>query len=380
MNADSPNHHPPPLRILWDGDIQASKPCGGISRYCEGILSELGQYQDLKLLALCPKAAPAFRVQAPNLRQISRWDLPVIDRFRLQRFQPEIFHSAHYQSSPLEVPVTIQTVLDFVDRRFPVFYSNRDGFAAHQLRCLQDAQGVVAISESTRQDTLEFTGIPEDKIVVAYPGTSAVFRQPLCTTEQIHDARKKLTGGAPYIIWVGPRNGYKNFRTFFSGFARVARKLDLHLFLAGGEFPRLGEEELRIAMQERICDRVHARRHVSDEDLRLYYAGAAALAQSSLWEGFGIPLVEAVSCGTRLLVSDIPVFREVAGGDAGYADPYDSSSWEDALLKLMEETPAPAQERKQRMEEKFSPEVSGKTIHAFYQRLLEEHRKDRASK
>lgn len=364
------------ISVLWDGDIQGSKPCGGISRYSECILEKLGSLENLRILAVCPKGAPAFRVEAPNLRQISVHNMKVVDQFRLKRFQGDIFHSVHYKTSPTPVPATIQTAYDFIDRRFSAFYCNREDFADHQKRLIEQADGVVAISESTRNDVLEFTAKTADQVVVAYPTLSSVFQQKIVLESERQALRNKLTGGKPFLLWVGPRAGYKNFGVFLRAFCAVAHEMDLHLLLVGRNQPRLNSTEEALVLSSRNSGRIHIRRQVTDESLRLLYASARALVQSSICEGFGIPLIESLASGGSLLVSDIPVFREVVGHHAYFADPYNVDAWVHGI-QMSEETcdmPSRRQKIKAEMEERFHPSRSADTVFRLYQNLRQRQR------
>lgn len=197
---------------------------------------------------------------------------------------------------------------------------------------------MIAISETTKKDVLRFTGVPEERIQVMYPRLAPVFCGAPPEAGMCRRTREKLTGGAPFWLWVGPRQYYKNFRTCWEAFLRHASDHSSHLVLVGGDSPRLGAQEQAEVIQNRIWDRVHILTHVPDEQLHRLYATALGLLQSSLWEGFGLPAAEALASGGALLLSELPVFHEIAGNSAVYLPPTDADAWA-AAMQAQAQTP-----------------------------------------
>ena len=174
---------------------------------------------------------------------------------------------------------------------------------------------------------------------MAYPAVSAPFVLPPPAAADVRDFRERLTGGAPYLLHVGARRNYKNFRTILQAFCRAAPHTDRHLVILGGRQP-LTEEEIGWAIAARLLERIHFQPQVDDATLRLAYAGADALVQASLMEGFGIPVVEALACGTGLVLSDVPVYREIAAGMATFVAATDVEAWSRALSAPVAAHPA----------------------------------------
>jgi len=359
------------MNILWDGLIQKTRPTGGVSRYCAEAMHYLANQPDVNVMAACPTGAPAFSAQAQNLQQITLRKPDRLNRFRLSRFKPDIFQSSYYGPSLHHGAPVVQFAYDFIDARFPVFKANYSGFASHQKKVLECADQVVAISESTANDVCTYTKTPDSKISIVYPALNSSFTSPLLDSEQKQVVRKQFTHGKPYWLWVGPTEGYKNFRTFLKAFAQTAQKNDLQLVLVGGIQDKPNPDLVDILLNGRVLDRVHSLGKVSDDRLRKLYNASTALVQSSLWEGFGIPLVEALCSGTSLVLSDIPVFHEVAGEAAHYADPYSVDSWVDALSRA-ESTSLSEEERLRRKadtEARFSASKTFPELMNVYQSL-----------
>lgn len=359
------------MNILWDGVILKNMPTGGVARYCTDAIQYLSGQPDIQVMAACPKGAPAYAATSSALKQISLRGNEKLNQFRISLFKPDIFQSGYYGPSLCPGRPHLQIAYDFLDARYPVFRANPPDFVQHQKRVLESADHVIAISESTREDVCTFTQTPVEKVSVIYPAVNEVFTSPMLVPEQKQDVRDRFSKGKPYWLWVGPTQGYKNFRTFLKAFARTAQQHDMHLVLVGGKDAKPDPDIIEILQAEKVLDRVLPSGRVSDETLRQLYGAATALVQSSLWEGFGIPVVEALCCGTDLILSDIPVFHEVAGSFARYADPFSVEAWIQCLKDTHSGTTSHDVhvERKAATESKFSPEQVFKDLPAIYRNL-----------
>ncbi len=313
------------MRVLVDGAIFRRKPCGGIARYWEGVLSALAlMRKTVRLDVVLPPGAqplPGIRCRTAG-RPPAYW----------AAWRAELFHSTYYTSWPRMRCPSVATVYDFIGLSFPHLQPNGPGFAARQLQVLRQASAVVAISNATRALAQSMAGVEADRLFTAYPAVADVFAGAPPGAPEIRAFRRNLTGGAPYLLHVGLRGGYKNFRTVLEAFCRIAGKTDRHLVVAGGE-AGLAEGGLREVSAAGAGKRIHVVRQVDDPWLRLAYAGADAKVQASLMEGFGIPVIEALACGTGLMLSDIPVYREIADGLAVFLPATDVDAWAEALLQ-----------------------------------------------
>jgi glycosyltransferase involved in cell wall biosynthesis len=226
----------------------------------------------------------------------------------------------------------VVTVLDMIPERYPDFFDvssiygrfvTKRWIAGKRALC-ERADSILAISDCTKQDVVAFYDIDPARITVTHLGNN-------------------LTGGlgAPrpqgfperYVLFVGTRNTYKNFGRFIEAAAMVLREdASLQVVCVGGGAFMPAEREL--LARERIAERV-VQRNVSDDELAASYAHAEAFVFPSLYEGFGIPIIEAFACGCPALVARASCFPEIAGDAAVYFDPTDRDSLATALRRVL---------------------------------------------
>ena len=311
------------MRVLVDGIVYGRNAGGGIARYWTEVMRAVSR-MGLPIrfdLVVPPKAGRPVGLSCATTGHVSAY---------WAALRADVFHSTYYTRWPrMRVPA-VATAYDFVDASFPLLRPNGEGFVDRQLIALRRAAAVVAISKSTRDLAGRVAGIDPARTFVAYPAVAAPFSDPIPGAEEIRRFRQAYTRGYPYLLHVGARRNYKNFRTLLRAFCRAAPSMDRHLLVLGGTHP-LAEDELDWVYSARLSDRVHFHSRVDDATLRLAYAGADALVHASRMEGFGIPVIEALACGTGLILSDIPVYREIAEGRAAWVPADDVDAWEQAL-------------------------------------------------
>lgn len=173
------------------------------------------------------------------------------------------------------------------------------------------ANKIIAVSEKTKKDIIEVLGIAEDKIHVIYHGSSLSLDQAKQPAKALPDS---------YLLFVGQRSGYKNFTNFINGLVPVLHQnKSLHLVCAGRK--SFDEKEQNQFKKLGIEDQIISFNNIDDDNLAFLYQHAQAFVFPSLFEGFGIPILEAWSCKTPVLLSDIDCFREIAGEAGYYFDP-----------------------------------------------------------
>lgn len=193
------------------------------------------------------------------------------------------------------------------------------------------ATHLIAVSQATKKDLIEKLGVPEERISVVYEGWDRdLFHRP--DSSEITKVRRKYHLDNDYLIFVGTIQPRKNLERLIEAFSKA--KIGLDLVLAGkpgwlsepiyGAPKRFGAE-----------DRVKFLGHVPNEDLSALYGGSRAMVFPSLYEGFGLPVLEAMACGTVVLTSQATSLPEVGGEAAYYVDPVDTESISNGIEEIV---------------------------------------------
>jgi len=249
----------------------------------------------------------------------------VLERFWLDRVwngfssnRNAIYHSSYYRM-PTNINNQKLLVSDFdcVHERYPELFSNASSVIQMKAKALQKADLIATISESSKKDLIRFHQVSEEKIRVVHLGVSSFF-SPGKAFEK--------SQSRPYLVYVGSRAAYKNFKLLHDVF-RKGKVRGYDLVVVGGECA-LATETLPSGGEIRWCS-------ADDYQLRAIYRGAAVFIYPSLYEGFGIPPLEALACGCPVVASDIPVLREVLGDVVEYFDPLSEDALIDAIKQAI---------------------------------------------
>ncbi|RZK11392.1 MAG: glycosyltransferase family 1 protein [Flavobacterium sp.] len=230
----------------------------------------------------------------------------------------DLFHPTYYDNYFLDLigdkPFVI-TVYDLIHQIFPEFliYDTRD----KNREILGKAKKIIAISESTKRDLVTLFEIPEDKVVVTYLANSLSVDRSI--------VREEFKSKVPvyYILFVGTRGGYKNFLFFVQVISSLfQQEKDLHVVCTGSAFT---QDELFFLSRLGFRDRFTSL-FVDDAELTYLYKNAVAFIFPSQYEGFGLPILEAMNCGCLALLSNTSSLPEVGGDAAIYFAPKDPTS------------------------------------------------------
>jgi glycosyltransferase involved in cell wall biosynthesis len=186
------------------------------------------------------------------------------------------------------------------------------------------AYKIVTVSEYSKQCIAKWANIPEEKIIVAGNGISACF----------NEEGDRHTPEYPYLLHVGNTKPHKNVARLLEAFAIAKIDNDIKLILTGN----LTKELHAIIKKHRLKNEIIFSGVLSDEKLAEYYRGAQALLLPSLIEGFGIPVIEAMACGTPVLTANTTSLPEVAGSAALLVDPYHTESIAQGIKQIVENT------------------------------------------
>lgn len=220
----------------------------------------------------------------------------------------------------------VVTIHDLIFRIYPQYYTyfDREIHFWKFRNAAQQADAVVAISEQTKADILHYLKIPETKVHVIYQGCSHLFKTPY-TAEQIQQVKKKYHLPDQFLLNVGTLEERKNGLSI----ARAIRGTGIPLVF-------IGRETAYAAAIHQASDenQLYFLKNVSNEDLAVIYQAATLFIYPSVYEGFGIPVIEALFSGTPVITNKDGVFRE-AGGDASvYVDVQDPAQLRTEILRL----------------------------------------------
>ncbi|MCA9903211.1 MAG: glycosyltransferase family 4 protein [Anaerolineae bacterium] len=202
-------------------------------------------------------------------------------------------------------------------------------------RSAQRADHILADSQATRNDLIELYGIVPDKITVLLSGVDAHFRPVTDAAARAAVRAKYDLGERPYIFTIGTVQPRKNYARLMLALARLRESgQDVTLVIAGGK--GWLEDPIYAALDElKLRDHVRFLGFAADADLPALYSEARALAFPSLYEGFGLPILEAMACGTPVVTANVSSMPEAAGDAALLIDPYDVDALTDALDRLL---------------------------------------------
>jgi glycosyltransferase involved in cell wall biosynthesis len=248
----------------------------------------------------------------------------------------DVFHSPDYLLPPLRQGKKVVTVHDLSFLRYPEAAepSLRAYLSASVRRSVREADLVLGDSESTRQDVIELLGVDRDRVEVVYPGVGQAFR---AIEDQHHLAvvRELYALERPFILNVGTLEPRKNLATLLDAYAALRRRgLEHRLVIAGGR-GWLYDGVLRRVEELSLKEDVLFLGYVAEEHLPALYCLADLLVFPSLYEGFGLPPLEAMACGTPVITSDSSSLPEVVG-EAGLMVPaQDPEALAEAIAMLL---------------------------------------------
>ena len=257
--------------------------------------------------------------------------------WRLLRDRLDLFHATHYVIPPLARARAVVTIHDIIHVLYPQFLPNRAALIYARVmirRALKRADRILTVSYNSKRDLVDYFGIPPARIDVVYNGVASRFRADVPRAERDRVAARYGLP-RPYLLFLGGEKPHKNVRNVIRAFAEARRERALpHCLVLAGPMPRNRNrvEALISALELDGC--VQRPGVVPEEDLPGLYAGADAFLYPTLYEGFGLPVIEAMACGVPVLTSSTSALQEVAGGYAYLVDPMDVSAIARGIVTL----------------------------------------------
>jgi glycosyltransferase involved in cell wall biosynthesis len=246
-------------------------------------------------------------------------------------------HLLPFVLPPRQLPPSVVTVHDLGYHYFPRAHGWRQRVYANlgTRWSVYAAGAVIAISHATARDLRRLLGTSAAKIHVVHEGANDL---PIPTAEAIAALRARYALHRPYALYVGTIQPRKNLARLISAYETLCRRgdADFDLVLAGSA-GWLSQEILAQARQSDYAKHIHLTGYVEDADLPALMAGASLLAYASLYEGFGLPILEAQSLGVPVMSANNSSLPEVAGNAALYVDPTDVEAIAQAMLRLSQD-------------------------------------------
>jgi glycosyltransferase involved in cell wall biosynthesis len=202
---------------------------------------------------------------------------------------------------------------------------------------LRNATAIISVSVATKKDILKYTDVPENKIKVIYEGKNSSFYPRTSDDRAVRDVRSFYEmGERPYFLCLSASDPKKNVRRSIRAFSEMIKRVESECILVLGGSPGSNNSALEQLIGElHVRDRVLFTGFVPDEHLPLLMNGARALCFPSLYEGFGLPVLEAMACGCPVITSDVSSLPEVAGDAALLVDPGDAEQLSRAMETLL---------------------------------------------
>ncbi len=280
-----------------------------------------------------PAAQPGIRivpVDAPPFSVKEQTRLPGI----LRKLTPRLTHFP-YLVMPYAAPrPLVLTVHDIIPLQLPRFFTSRQRilYRLSLELALRRADAVICVSESTRSDLLSRLHLSPSRLFVVPEGVGEAFRDS--AEKEVQRARAAWDLPSEYLLYVGSNKPHKNLPALVEAFAQL--KTSAVLVLAGPEDNRF-DQERRISERLGLGNRVRCLGTVPEALLPGLYSGALAFVFPSLYEGFGLPVLEAMACGIPVACSNIPSLRETCARAALFFNPGDCRSIALALEQIIQD-------------------------------------------
>lgn len=296
-------------------DVSQIAHGGGVATYTQNLAEHLNKSKDLEMVYFYLSLRKPYR---GKLKNVKKYHLPptffemLFNRWRnvgIEKFLGllDVFHSSDWTQPPSKAK-KVTTYHDAVPLKYPAWSHPRIvNVHKRRLRIVEDEiDMVIAVSESTKNDLLEVSKIPKEKITVIYEAATSDFKMQ--AKEKVKEFKKKYNLPEKFVLAIGGVGERRNLKRI-----KEAAK-DFNLVISGQTIPWLEWNELE-----------------------LLYNSASVLLYCSLYEGFGIPILDAFLCGLPVITSNVSSMPEVAGDAAIYVDPYNVEDIEKKIKMVMED-------------------------------------------
>ena len=340
------------MKICYDPQVFSFQTYGGVSRYfCEiaKIISD-SKGANIKIVApfyVCeylrtfnPNQIIGFR--APHLDPLKflfrLWSM-ALGHIYLLWLDPDIIHETYFFPYALgsKRAKRVLTVYDMIHEKFPEANFSQNKASQYKAIAVQRADHVICISEATKQDLIALFGVDPQKISVIYLGHSLTEQDQQQQQQQQHQLNHssvKPILPRQYLLYVGKRDEYKNFKSLLQAFALSKELHECYDLVCFGADP-INPREIEMCHQLGISPSKIIHRAGSDEVLSQLYTNASAFIYPSLYEGFGLPPLEAMHHDCPVICSNAGSIPEVVGDAGEYFDPNDIEDIKNAMHRVL---------------------------------------------
>jgi glycosyltransferase involved in cell wall biosynthesis len=338
------------MKVIYDYQVFNMQRYGGISRYIFEIASGINNIDGCSSKILAPLHINEYLTHSEQIPVlgIKRPDHPrgkralgiinaKISTHLLKKMQPDILHETYYSDRNIAPKKckTVLTVYDMIHEKFPHLMNvHEQRISQLKISAAQRADHIICISENTKNDLLKTVNLNPSKISVIHIAQS--LKIPSESTFSLQKDQH------PFILYVGQRGGYKNFQTLLKAYG-LNQSLNSNFKLICFGSDQFNEAENQLIDSLGLTNDQVSQISGTDEFLAYLYSQASAFIYPSLYEGFGIPILEAMSLGCPVICSNTSSFPEIAGNAAEFFDPTDVENMAEMISTVV-----------------FSPE---KTIH-----------------
>jgi glycosyltransferase involved in cell wall biosynthesis len=315
--------------FIFDNILSFGVP-GGVARYfrhiSDGLIAHYGAQVSI-FSSQSRNYGPARHIHAlpTNFKGSGRLGFHRINNFLASRVamyhKPAVLYHPYY-GNVHTAAAQVYTVYDMTHELFFPRTKKNQAFIDEKSHCIERASLLIAISQNTAKDIVAcYPHVNPARIVTTWLGVDEFFFEPQPKPNQ-----------KPYFLFIGARLGYKNFQRMVQAFgqAGLAKDFDLRV-VSPDKADKFSKEEMAELSHYHLENSVDLRLSVSENDLRASYSGAVALVYPSEYEGFGLPILEAMATGTLVVASNVASIPEIAGNIALYFDPHSVDSIADAL-------------------------------------------------
>jgi glycosyltransferase involved in cell wall biosynthesis len=324
---------------------------------------------------------------APNMRTSMRrlpaglvsrlWRVDRSDAFKERLLgNVDVVHSTTYCAPRLRSPRRrlVVTIHDLSFVTHPEFHlpANVEHCLRGTRQAIERADALIAVSQSTRRDLIELMHAPAERIVVT-PEAAGPELAPVDDPAHLERVRRRYRLPDRFVLFVGAMEPRKNLVRLIEAFAMLKPAIRRETWLVVAGAKGWLDESMHARVESLgLGDRVHLAGYIEGGDLAAVYSLATVFAYPSLWEGFGLPVLEAMACGTPVLTSNVSSLPEVAGTAAVLVSPTDVEAIADGLLRLLEDAALRADlaERGRRQAASFSWERCARETLAVYRSVV----------